>query len=67
MEFNTWYKPAASGNNGGQCVAVRRTPDGYEVGDTKNPQGPTLTFSNEEWAAFLETAATGQWIPTPMQ
>lgn len=40
--------------NNGNCVEVARLA-GNLVGvrDNKNPQGPVLTFSTGEWAAFL--------------
>ena len=35
------------------CVAVR-IGEMVEIRDTKNPQGPTLTFNKAEWDAFVK-------------
>jgi len=61
-----WMKPAKSGDNGGDCVAVRETPDGFEVCDTKDPHGPVLKFTRREWEAALDAARTGEWIPVQL-
>ncbi len=34
------------------CVAVK-VGEVVEVRDTKHPQGPTLTFNQDEWRAFI--------------
>ena len=34
------------------CVAVR-VGEMVEVRDTKNPEGPTLSFNKDEWKAFV--------------
>lgn len=35
------------------CVAVR-VGETVEVRDTKNPQGPTLSFNKNEWKTFVK-------------
>lgn len=36
------------------CVSVASMPDGgIAVRDEKDPHGPVLTFTSEEWAAFV--------------
>lgn len=47
-----WIKSSRSGNNG-QCVEVRHRDDAIDVRDSKDPDGPTLTFTGTEWTAFL--------------
>ncbi|OLT26015.1 DUF397 domain-containing protein [Nocardiopsis sp. CNR-923] len=42
------------------CVQVRVPRAGtIEVGDTKNPQGPTLTVPDSDWDHFLTQVTTG--------
>lgn len=36
------------------CVAVRRDDNGVHVRDTKDGNDTTLSFSNDEWKAFIE-------------
>jgi len=41
-------------NNGGACVQVRSTDEAsLDVGDTKVPEGPTLTFPADAWTTFV--------------
>jgi hypothetical protein len=49
-----WRKSSYSGGNGGNCVEVARNLPGIvAVRDTKNPDGPALCFTPEEWSGFL--------------
>lgn len=48
-----WLKASYSGDNGGACVEVARNlPGVVAVRDSKDPAGPALVFSQDEWAAF---------------
>lgn len=47
----SWQKSSASGEAG--CVQVARAPACVWVGDSKNPIGPVLGFSNEQWKVVL--------------
>jgi hypothetical protein len=48
-----WRKASYSGDNGGACVEVARNlPGVVAVRDSKNPAGPALVFTQDEWAAF---------------
>jgi hypothetical protein len=47
-----WFKSSRSNPEG--CVEVRFINDLVQVRDSKDPEGPVLTFTNREWAAFLE-------------
>jgi hypothetical protein len=50
----TWRKSSRSGDNGGACVEVARNlPRIVAVRDSKNPQGPVLIISRDEWARFI--------------
>lgn len=46
-----WVKSSFSGS--GNCVEVRACGAGVQVRDSKDPDGPVLTFTRAEWAAFL--------------
>ena len=49
-----WRKSSRSGDNGGACVEVARNlPGGVAVRDSKNPDGPVLIVSRDEWAQFI--------------
>lgn len=48
-----WHKSSYSGN-GGNCVEVASgRPGVVAVRDSKNPDGPVLSFSPNEWARFI--------------
>ncbi|WP_354641969.1 DUF397 domain-containing protein [Kitasatospora camelliae] len=54
-----WRKSSHSGGNGA-CVEIA-VPNAASIAvrDSKDPEGPRLTFSNEAWAAFASAAAAG--------
>ena len=58
-----WKKSSRSNGNGGNnCVEVTFLADGSTaVRDSKDPSGPALTFTAEEWAAFLSGARDGEF------
>lgn len=45
----------------GNCVEVGVADDTYRVRDSKNPDGPVLTFTRAEWEAFLAGAKAGEF------
>jgi len=50
-----WRKSSYSSGNGGACVEVARNLPGIvAVRDSKDPEGPALVFTPEEWLAFLD-------------
>lgn len=50
-----WIKSSYS-ESGGQCVEVAfLSNNAVGVRDSKNPGGPALAFSAEEWTAFLSS------------
>lgn len=51
--------------NFGNCVEVKQMGEHVYVRDSKDPLGPALTFTREEWATFLAGAATGDFDPPP--
>lgn len=50
----TCRKAGYSGTNGGGCVEVATSLPGIvAVRDSKDPEGPVLTVSPDDWARFL--------------
>ena len=60
VEVGVWNKSSFS-NNGGQCVDVSGTDTQILVRDSKDVDGPVLTFSFEEWRAFLGGVRLGEF------
>lgn len=60
MERNVWRKSSRSGSNG-QCVEVRDRGDAVDMRDSKNPQRSSLTFTPDEWAAFVAGVKAGEF------
>ena len=49
-----WRKSSYSGNGGANCVEVARNlPGTVAVRDSKDPHGPVLVLSPDEWASFI--------------
>lgn len=58
-----WRKSSFSSDNAGTCVEVGTTPDSetlYLVRDSKDPQGPRLSFHAEQWGAFVAGIKDGE-------
>ena len=55
-----WQKSTVSGGNG-DCVEIAFTPEAVFVRNSRDPQGPRLSFSYSEWGAFLEGAQHGEF------
>jgi hypothetical protein len=57
-----WRKSSWSSGNGGTCVEVARNlPGAVAVRDSKDPDGPKLTFTPDEWVAFTAGIKTGEF------
>ncbi|MFW6718752.1 DUF397 domain-containing protein [Streptomyces sp. MAR4 CNY-716] len=67
LSGTNWVKSSYSNGNGGDCVEW--APDFAATGivpvrDSKDPDGPALTFTTDAWAAFISDVKTGTF-PTP--
>ncbi|WP_433370907.1 DUF397 domain-containing protein [Streptosporangium sp. CA-115845] len=57
-----WHKSSLSGNGGADCVEVATNLPGIAaVRDSKDPLGPALVFSPDEWRAFLNGVKNGRF------
>jgi hypothetical protein len=55
-----WQKSSFCASNG--CVEVAMIDaDTYLVRDSKRPDGPNLSFTGEEWAAFVAGVQAGEF------
>jgi len=50
---NKWRKSSFSMGSNSTCVEVSIRPTGVAVRDSKDPVGPELHFTKQEWRAFL--------------
>jgi hypothetical protein len=49
-----WLKSSFSNGQGGNCIEVARNLPGLvAIRDSKNPDGPVLRFSTDEWSRFI--------------
>ncbi len=55
---SAWFKSSYSGQNGGNCVEVAVEPSTVRVRDSKDKQGPSLSFTPQAWAAFAAFTAS---------
>ena len=55
-----WRKSSYSSANGGNCVEVASNlPGAVAVRDSKDPHGPALIFTPDEWEAFTAGVRRG--------
>lgn len=47
--------------NGGHCVMVAAQDDQIVIGSSKHRDGPIISYSREEWAAFVEGIRQGDF------
>nr|WSX74367.1 DUF397 domain-containing protein [Streptomyces sp. NBC_00899]WSX79568.1 DUF397 domain-containing protein [Streptomyces sp. NBC_00899] len=63
ISTDAWLKSSYSGSNGGSCVewAPSHIPATGEVPvrDSKDPHGPSLSFSPTAWTSFLTAVKSG--------
>lgn len=48
-----WRKSSHSGDAGGQCIEVAACPAAVHVRDSKDTTRPALTFTPDQWSAFV--------------
>lgn len=53
-----WIKSTHSGS--GDCVQWRIDQHEVRLRDSKNPEGPELSFTTSEWSAFLAGVKQGE-------
>ena len=57
-----WRKSSYSGSNGGGCVEIASGQTAMvAVRDSKDPKGPVLAFTPEEWQAFTDGVKAGEF------
>ncbi|MDX2709769.1 DUF397 domain-containing protein [Streptomyces sp. PA03-6a] len=49
----SWRKSTYSDTEGSNCVEVATTPHRVHVRDSKDPDGPSLSFTPAAWTEFL--------------
>jgi hypothetical protein len=47
--------------DGGSCIRVAPHAGMILIGDTKNPDGPVLSYSHAEWVAFVNGIRQGDF------
>jgi hypothetical protein len=56
-----WRKSSASTNNGNRVEMAALPGGGVAVRDSKDPNGPVLTFTRAEFRAWLEGVRGGEF------
>ncbi|MDH6139588.1 hypothetical protein P3T35_001588 [Kitasatospora sp. GP30] len=54
-----WYKSSYS-NHQSNCVELSLTAHAVPVRDSKDPEGPALTFPQTSWTAFVNSIKAGE-------
>lgn len=54
-----WRKSSRCGTS--TCVEVAKVDEQYLIRDSKNPEAAALSFTQEEWDAFVEGVAAGEF------
>lgn len=57
-----WRKSSHSGSNGGDCVEIAdNLPGVVAVRDSKDPGGPVLAFTPDDWQTFTAAIKAGEF------
>lgn len=57
-----WFKSSYSSGQGA-CVEVAALPDAVAARDSKNLEGPALTFSQDGWGDFIRSVNANEFRP----
>ena len=57
-----WRKSSRSAGNGA-CVEIAELPSVVAVRDSKDPDGPILTFGVQHWQDFVGSLRSGEFDP----
>ncbi|SDT69870.1 protein of unknown function [Streptomyces sp. TLI_053] len=60
MQSDEWRKSSYSNGSGGDCIEVNDVVRG-QVRDSKDPEGPVLTFSPSAWQSFVAAVRAGDF------
>ncbi|MFF4602111.1 DUF397 domain-containing protein [Streptomyces sp. NPDC001339] len=57
-----WRKSSYSSTNGGECIEIGEGITGIvPVRDSKDPNGPALTFKTGAWSSFVSVIKGGKF------
>ncbi|HWS31682.1 MAG TPA: DUF397 domain-containing protein [Actinoplanes sp.] len=59
MNVPAWRKSSRCGTS--TCVEVAKVEDQYLIRDSKNPEVAALSFTKDEWDAFVEGVTAGEF------
>lgn len=59
IKFTNWRKGDPSGD--GACVEFATADGMVGVRDSKDPSGPVLVFTPQEWGAFAQGVVNGEF------
>lgn len=59
VEVGTWCRSSHSAEEG-HCVEVGMREAGVLARDSKDPDGPVLSFGADAWGAFLDAVKSGR-------
>jgi hypothetical protein len=62
-EWSDWRKSTLSGSSG-YCLEARHNKEHVQVRDSKDRDGPALTFLRAEWTAFVAGVKLGEFDPS---
>lgn len=48
------FQPSSYTGGGSNCLEVAPHTDGVVIRDSKDPSGPTIEFTHDQWARFIE-------------
>ena len=57
----TWRTAVSAKCEAGACVEVAQLQGSYFFRDSKDPDGPVLTFTQSEWDAFVSGVRAGDF------